>query len=332
MPGGRLTQEDRRRIAAWLEDGLGYAEIGRRLGRPTSTISREVARNGDSGAYRAAHAQRAADRRARRPGPPRAAGPEPGERLTEEARAFADEFAATLTATGLPRMTARVLVTLLTADTEGLTAADLVRRLQVSPASVSLAIGSLEAMDLVARRADPGTRRERYEIDEESWLRVWHTDTGAHGEVAAEARRGAALFGADTVAGARLGAMARFFARLSDHMGGSALGEATVDDAFTVLAALVHTDRPLTVGVLAAALDWPAGRVATALDAVRLHPALADPLALCVLGGPGVLGGPAADVPGGTGVPGVPLGRMYAVTVSPDRLSPAQRAALDRRG
>ena len=43
MPGGRLTQEDRRHIAAGLAEGLGYAEIARRLGRPTSTVSREVA-------------------------------------------------------------------------------------------------------------------------------------------------------------------------------------------------------------------------------------------------------------------------------------------------
>ena len=45
MPGGRLTQEDRRRIAAWLAEGLSHAEIGRRLSRPTSTITREVSRN-----------------------------------------------------------------------------------------------------------------------------------------------------------------------------------------------------------------------------------------------------------------------------------------------
>ena len=57
MPGARLTHEDRRRIAAWLADGLGYAEIGRRLGRPTSTISREVTRNGTPGEYLADHAQ-----------------------------------------------------------------------------------------------------------------------------------------------------------------------------------------------------------------------------------------------------------------------------------
>ncbi|MFD9075860.1 helix-turn-helix domain-containing protein, partial [Streptomyces lasiicapitis] len=66
MPGGRLTHEDRLRVAAGLTDGLGYAEIARRLDRPTSTISREVARNGGPRGYRADHAHHATARRARR--------------------------------------------------------------------------------------------------------------------------------------------------------------------------------------------------------------------------------------------------------------------------
>ncbi|MFK0259260.1 helix-turn-helix domain-containing protein [Streptomyces sp. NPDC090445] len=45
MPGGRLTHEDRQRIADGLAEGLGYTEIGRRLGRPASTVMREVTRN-----------------------------------------------------------------------------------------------------------------------------------------------------------------------------------------------------------------------------------------------------------------------------------------------
>ncbi|WP_345460987.1 GbsR/MarR family transcriptional regulator [Actinoallomurus oryzae] len=309
MPGGRLTQEDRRRIAVLLEDGLGYAEIGRQLGRPTSTVSREVARNGTPGDYQAARAQEVADRRARRRKPPRPAGPAADGRPAEEVRAFVDRLATLLAATGLPGMTARVFVCLLTADAGGLTAADLVRRLQVSPASVSKSIGSLEALDLVVRRPDPGTRRERYLIDEDVWLRAWQTDTGAHGEVAAAARRGVEIFGAGTAAGARLGRMGQFFGRLSEQMSGSALAEPSVYDGLTVLAALVHAGRPLTADALATALGWAPDRVATALDAIRRRPAIADPLVLRAV----------AD-------------RTYTLTARPDRLSPAQRTALDRPG
>jgi len=74
MPGGRLTDQDRRHIASGLADGLGYAEIARRLGRPTSTVSREVARNHGPAGYRAEHAHLATAHRARRrpPEPPAA--------------------------------------------------------------------------------------------------------------------------------------------------------------------------------------------------------------------------------------------------------------------
>lgn len=66
MPGGRLTQAERQQIALGLADSLPYAEIARRLGRPTSTITREVMRNGGPTAYRADLAQRATQQRTRR--------------------------------------------------------------------------------------------------------------------------------------------------------------------------------------------------------------------------------------------------------------------------
>ena len=46
MPGGRLSAHERQQIAAGLADGLAYAEVARQLDRPTSTITREVMRNG----------------------------------------------------------------------------------------------------------------------------------------------------------------------------------------------------------------------------------------------------------------------------------------------
>ncbi|MEV4313441.1 helix-turn-helix domain-containing protein [Actinocrispum sp. NPDC049592] len=299
MPGGRLTHGDRTQIAVWLAEGLGYAEIGRRLGRPTSTISREVARN-SAGAYLADAAQQAAGHRARRRKPARpAADGQPAE------ADFVDRFAGLLAATGMPRMTSRVFVCLLTADTSGLTSADLVRALQVSPASVSKSIGYLEDMELVVRHQDPGRRRERYLIDDDVWLRAWQADTGAHGQLATAAHEGIEIFGAATAAGARLRRMGQFFARLSEQMSGSTLAEPIVYDALTVIAALVHVSRPCTVDRLATALEWPNERVTAALDAIQCKPALADPLALH------------PTAPG-----------TYTLIARPDRLSPAQRNAL----
>src|ERR1700741_4949120 len=70
MPGGRLTQQERQQIALGLADGLAYAEIARRIDRPTSTITREVMRNGGPTAYCPDLAHRATERRARRRGQP----------------------------------------------------------------------------------------------------------------------------------------------------------------------------------------------------------------------------------------------------------------------
>ncbi|GHF92284.1 MULTISPECIES: helix-turn-helix domain-containing protein [Amycolatopsis] len=301
MNARRLSLDDRRRIAGWLVSGLGYAEIGRRLGRPTSTISREVARNSAAGEYRPGHAQEAAAHRARRRRPPR-----PGGEPAEAVRGFVDEFAALLAATGLPRMTARVFTCLLTAET-GLTSADLVRLLRVSPASVSKSIGALEAMELVARGPDPGGRRERYRIDDDVWLRAWQADTGAHGRLADAAREGSERFGPHTTAGARLARMARFFGRLSEQMGGSTVAETTGDDALTVVAALVHAGRPVPVAELATALGWPPDRLEAALAALRHRPAIADPLELR-----------------GSGT--------VTATARSDRLSPAHREGIRRFG
>ncbi|WP_219467147.1 GbsR/MarR family transcriptional regulator [Nonomuraea rhizosphaerae] len=310
MPGGRLTHQDRRRIAGWLAEGLGYAEIARRLGRPTSTVSREVARNGTSGDYLPDRAQQSAARRARRGRPAQAAQPpddgRPGS--SEVARDFTEHFAALLAVNGLPRMVARVFVRLLTTDSGSLTAADLVRRLRVSPASVSKAIRYLEAMDLVGREPDPGGRRQRYVIDDGTWMRAWQTDTGAHATVAEAARRGVEIFGAGTPAGERLDQMGQFFTWLSDEMRGSDLTDHLVRDALTVLAALVHAARPLTAADLAGALDLPPRRTTDALDLLEQRPNIADPLVLRRAGS-----------------------GAYTVTTRPDRLSPAQREALHVR-
>jgi IS30 family transposase len=69
-PGGRyLSLAEREEIAVGLAAGLGVREIARRLGRPASTVSREVRRNASGRGYRATAAQARAEERARRPKP-----------------------------------------------------------------------------------------------------------------------------------------------------------------------------------------------------------------------------------------------------------------------
>ena len=65
----RLSPADREELSRGLVAGESLRQIAERLGRFTSTLSREVERNGGRTAYRACHAETSAVRRARRPKP-----------------------------------------------------------------------------------------------------------------------------------------------------------------------------------------------------------------------------------------------------------------------
>ncbi|MBU3065851.1 helix-turn-helix domain-containing protein [Nocardia sp. NEAU-G5] len=207
MPGGRLTDADRRQIAEGLAEGLGYAEIGRRLERPASTIMREVTRNGGLDDYGADRAQQATRERARRQKQTRSAPPPVpegvGGRDPRVVRDITESFTEVLVQQAMPRMEARVLACLYVTDSGTLTAADLVRRLGVSPASVSHAVAFLEQQGMLRRERDSGERRERYVIDDEIWLRSLLATVQANNALVAEQRRAAEILGPATPAGAR---------------------------------------------------------------------------------------------------------------------------------
>ncbi|KAF3465729.1 helix-turn-helix domain-containing protein [Streptomyces sp. Tu 3180] len=221
MPGGRLTQQERRQIALGLADGLAYAEIGRRLDRPTSTITREVMRNGGPTAYRADLAHRATEQRAhrRRPAAPRGsrAPAQDHGRDAGAVRAYEEVFTTLLMQQGLPKMMSRVLTCLLTTDAGSLTASELVRRLQVSPASVSKAVAFLESQGLVRRERDE-RRRERYLVDDDVWYQSMMATARGGAQLAETARQGVGVLGPGTPAAARLENIARFVDFVSESI------------------------------------------------------------------------------------------------------------------
>ncbi|MFE0044162.1 GbsR/MarR family transcriptional regulator [Streptomyces albireticuli] len=221
MPGGRLTQPERQQIALGLADGLAYAEIARRLERPTSTVTREVMRNGGPTAYRADLAHRATERRAhrRRQAAPRGAEapPQAHGRDAEAVREYEETFTTVLMQSGLPKMMARVLTCLYTTDEGSLTAAELVQRLQVSPASISKAITFLEGQGLVRRERNE-RRRERYVVDDDVWYQAMVASARSNAQVIETARQGVGVLGADTPAAARLENIARFLDFVSETM------------------------------------------------------------------------------------------------------------------
>ncbi|MEU6013574.1 helix-turn-helix domain-containing protein [Streptomyces sp. NPDC047515] len=221
MPGGRLNQQERQQIALGLADSLPYAEIARRLDRPTSTITREVMRNGGPTTYRADLAHRATERRAhrRRPGSSRGSEsvPQPHGRDAEAVAEYEETFTTVLMASGLNKMSARVLTCLYMTDAGSLTASQLARHLQVSPASISKAITFLEGQSLVRRERDE-RRRDRYIVDDELFYQATIASARANDQLVETARRGVAVLGPHTPAATRLENVARFLDFISESI------------------------------------------------------------------------------------------------------------------
>ena len=65
----RVTEEERRFVYRWRQEGLGPREMGRRLGRSAGSLSREIRRNSGRRGYRPKQAHAKAQQRARRAGP-----------------------------------------------------------------------------------------------------------------------------------------------------------------------------------------------------------------------------------------------------------------------
>ena len=258
MPGPRLNRTEREQVAAGLAARRDYAEIARRLGRPTSTVSREVTRNGGPAAYDADRAEKAAHERARRPrSGPASAAPTPAADGDPDPRAaarsaFLDDFSESVVATGVPRTAARILARIHSAD-DGLTAADLIGELGVSRAAVSNAVAYLDRLRLIRRERGPAGRRERYVVGADVWAASWNESVEANARWVTITTRGVEVLGPSTPAGVRLARAARFFAAVQETMSTGPWPVATGETG-ALLRALARAGVPVTAEQLRGAL------------------------------------------------------------------------------
>ncbi|WP_440902300.1 GbsR/MarR family transcriptional regulator, partial [Actinosynnema sp.] len=176
-------------------------------------------------AYRADLAHHATEQRAHRR---RRAAPRGRQALPQahgrDARAvdeFEESLAALFAQQGLPKMTAGVLECLYATDTGSVTAADLVRRLRVSPASVSKAVAFLESQGLIRRERDAG-RRERYVVDPDVWYQSMISSARSSADMAVMFRSGAAVLTPGTPAAVRLENMARYVDFVAESLAAAA--------------------------------------------------------------------------------------------------------------
>ncbi|MEV0611868.1 helix-turn-helix domain-containing protein [Nonomuraea sp. NPDC050404] len=207
-----MTQQDRQRIAAGLADGLSYRQIARRLDRPASTITREIARNGGPAGYRPQQAYQATLRRARRgtPAPPPASTP--------PVAAMEQEIIEMAVRAGMPRTAARVHHDLALSEDGRRTAAELTRRLNVSAASVSVAVNNLVQAGYARRERDPRGRRDIYVIDDDAWYRSVLISRHQTLETVRATMSLAEAHGLDGPVGQRLAKTAAFLERVSLDM------------------------------------------------------------------------------------------------------------------
>jgi predicted transcriptional regulator len=134
-------------------------------------------------------------------------------------RDFVEQMARTLADWGLPRMAARVLFVMMSADERSLTASELAERLDVSPAAISGAVRYLIQISMVAREPVAGSRRDRYRLVDDSWYEVTVAKMSLLSTIADGADRGVlAAGGPGTVAGARLAGMRDFYNFVQDSL------------------------------------------------------------------------------------------------------------------
>jgi predicted transcriptional regulator len=131
---------------------------------------------------------------------------------------FVESFAAIVEQSGVPRMPARVFVALLATDSGSLTAAQLAEQLHASPAAISGAVRYLAQVSLIAREREPGSRRDRYRVYDDTWYEATLRREHLLARWEESAREGIDVLGAATPAGKRMAESRAFFAFLRREM------------------------------------------------------------------------------------------------------------------
>ncbi|MEV4753515.1 MarR family transcriptional regulator [Micromonospora sp. NPDC049559] len=143
----------------------------------------------------------------------------PPPRDDEAIRLFVERMALTMSELGFPRMAARVVYTVMSAD-DPMTAAEIGERLGVSPAAISGAVRHLTQLGMLIREPVPGSRRDRYRVPEDSWLEVLNLKGGVYKMFADMADEGVRALGEQTPGGRRVAYMRDFFVFVQGEIDG----------------------------------------------------------------------------------------------------------------
>lgn len=98
------------------------------------------------------------------------------QRDDDAVRRYTEQFGNLLADTGWPRMAGRVFAAILSSEHGRMTSAELSDQLQASPAAVSGAVNYLLNLRLATREREPGTRRDVYVVQDDSWYQTMMTE------------------------------------------------------------------------------------------------------------------------------------------------------------
>jgi DNA-binding transcriptional regulator GbsR (MarR family) len=82
---------------------------------------------------------------------------------------FVERMGSAIAAVGFPRLSARIFAALLVDEDGRMTAAELAERLDVSPAAISGAVRHLEAVTMLRRERERGSRRDVFVVEDDAW-------------------------------------------------------------------------------------------------------------------------------------------------------------------
>ena len=137
---------------------------------------------------------------------------------SDEVEEFAEQMAATLAAAGFPRMSARVMMAIMTAESGRATAEELSQQLGASAAAISGATRYLQSMAIIRRLSIPGTRRHRYELPDHAWYDATSSQGQLYTHLIDLAERGLTAMQPDSKTAQRTAEMADYFRFMRERL------------------------------------------------------------------------------------------------------------------
>lgn len=141
----------------------------------------------------------------------------------DQARAaFVERMAGALVDGGMASLPSRVWAALLVDEDGRMTSAELTATLGVSAGGVSGAVRYLSQIGIVRREREPGSRRDVYVVDDDSWHDIMLRETQSMLPITAALAAGVADLPSDSAARQRLELSQEFFEFVSRELHGIA--------------------------------------------------------------------------------------------------------------